>query len=252
MIDAHAHLDKYGETLPRALEQIRALSIRTLAVSMDIPSFRATQQIAETESLILPAFGIHPWEAFRFVSDLSALDAPLNDALLYGEIGLDFHFVKDKARFEAQRTVFDLFLDAAERSGKLINVHTKGAESAVLESLRRRELQAVIVHWYSGPPDLVDDYLDLGVYFTVGVEVLYSEQIRSLAAKLPADRILTETDNPGAWEWLDGEVGYPDLIEKVEEKVAEIRGTSRAEFTLQVEQNYLRVLGAGGVTFGSV
>ena len=251
MIDAHAHLDRYGENLPRALEQIRALSIRTLGVSMDVSSFCETLRIAAAEPLIVPAFGVHPWEAFRFASDLTQLDGSVEEALAIGEIGLDYHFVKDESRFEAQRTVFEYFLDAAERSGKLINVHTKGAETAVLESLRKRELQAVIVHWYSGPPELIDDFLDLGVYFTVGVEVLHSELIRMLTAKLPADRLLTETDNPGAWEWMAGEVGYPDLVEKVEEAVASIREISRNELTAQIERNFLSVLRAGGIEVGT-
>lgn len=249
MVDAHIHLDKYGEDLPRALKQIRALSIRTLAVSIDISSFRETQIIAETEPFILPAFGVHPWEAYRFASDLAALEAPLAEARLLGEIGLDFHFVRDEKRFADQRTVFEFFLDAAEESGRLINVHTKGAESAVLESLRRRPLPAVIVHWYSGPLDLVDGFLDLGAYFTVGLEVLYTGLIKSLAARIPADRLLTETDNPGGWEWLEGEPGFPDLIGKVEQAVAESRGVPRAELSAQVEENFRRVLRLGGIEY---
>jgi TatD DNase family protein len=105
----------------------------------------------------------------------------------------------------------------------------------------------VIVHWYSRPPELIDDFLDLGVYFTVGVEVLHSDLIREVAAKLPADRLLTETDNPGAWEWIAGEVGYPDLVGKVEEALATIKGVSRAELSVQVEQNFGQVLRAGGI-----
>ncbi len=71
--------------------------------------------------------------------------------------------------------------------------------------------------------------------------------MRSLAARLPADRLLTETDNPGAWEWMAGEVGFPDLIERVEEALAEIRGVSRAELTEQAEENFTHALRAGGV-----
>jgi TatD DNase family protein len=247
MIDAHVHLDKYGEQLPKALRQIRAKSIFTLAVSMDVDSFNETRRIAEADPLILPAFGVHPWEAHRFASDLSVLEATLEEASVYGEIGLDFHFVRDESFFAAQRTVFEFFLDAAEQNGRLINVHTKGAESAVLETLTTRTLPAVIVHWYSGPLDLVDEYLGLGAYFTVGVEVLRSELIQSLAARLPFDRILTETDNPGAWDWMEGEVGFPELIEQVEEAVAEARGMSRGELSAQVERNFQGVLQAGGV-----
>src|SRR6056300_324771 len=62
--DAHVHLDKYGDKLPTALEQIRSLSIHTLAVSMDIPSFQETRRISEAEPLVVPAFGVHPWEAY--------------------------------------------------------------------------------------------------------------------------------------------------------------------------------------------
>jgi len=55
VIDAHTHIDQYGDDLPKALDQINRLSIRSLAVSMDIPSFRETQRIAESEPLILPS-----------------------------------------------------------------------------------------------------------------------------------------------------------------------------------------------------
>jgi TatD DNase family protein len=249
MIDAHVHLDRYGEDLPRALEEIRALSIRTLAVSMDIKSFQETQRIAEAEPLILPAFGVHPWKASRFASDLSVLEAPLEEATIYGEIGLDFHFVRDKTLFDAQRSVFEFFLDAAERTGRLINVHTKGAEAVVIDALKRRTLPAVIVHWYSGPLELVDEFLDLGAYFTVGVEVTRSPLIQSLAATLPLNRLLTETDNPGGWDWMAREVGFPELMEKVEGAVAETRGVPRDELSAQVDSNFQRVLRAGGIDF---
>ena len=247
MIDAHVHLDRYGEDLPRALEQIRGKAIRTLGVSIEIESYRETVRIADEEPLILPAFGVHPWNASEFASNLAVLEAPMEEARLYGEIGLDFHFIKDKALFDGQRTVFEFFLDAAERYGRLINVHTKGAEAAVLECLKGRTLPAMIIHWYSGPLELVEEYLDLGAYFTVGVQVLRSKLIETLASKIPADRLLTETDNPGGWEWMTKEVGFPDLIEDVEEALAEIRGNPRDELSAQIEANYGRLLEPGGI-----
>lgn len=249
MVDAHAHLDKYGDALPRALEQIRALAVPTLAVSMDVASYEETLRVAESEPLILPAFGIHPWEAPRFGADLDAAAAALDEAPAIGEIGLDHHFVEDEGQYGAQRTVFEYFLDAAEGSGRLVNLHTTGAEADVLECLRGRALPAVIVHWYSGPLGLVDAFLELGAYFTVGVAVLRSKRIRRLAASLPADRLLTETDNPGGWEWMTGEPGYPELLERVEEALAEIRGVERSALAEEVAENFRRLMGAGGIDF---
>jgi len=247
MIDAHAHLDHYGDALPAALAQIRSHSILTLAVSMDVGSFQTTRQIAASESLVLPSFGIHPWEAPRYSKDLPSLDPLIEDAPLLGEIGLDHHFVTNPREYPDQAAVFEYLLDAAERQGKVVNVHTKGAEAAVLEGLRGRSLAGVIIHWYSGPLELVESYLDLGAYFTVGVEVLRSMHIRELARSLPEGRLLTETDNPGGWQWMEGEVGYPLLLDRVEAAVAELRGMERGLLSDQVRLNLAGLLARGGV-----
>ncbi len=247
MIDAHTHIDQYGYDLPKALNQIRNLSIRSLAVSMDIPSFRETQHIAKSEPLIIPSFGIHPWKAPEYVDRLDELAEPLEEAIAIGEIGLDHHFVENETEYPAQRTVFNYFLDEAERTGKLINLHTSGAEEEILECLWDRNLQAIIVHWYSGPLKYVHEYLELGAYFTIGVEVLQSEYIQTLAKELPKDRILTETDNPSGWDWLNDELGFPELIESVESKIADVRGVSRGELSEKVAANFRSVLKAGNI-----
>lgn len=247
MVDAHTHIDQYGGDLPKALDQIRQLSIHSLAVSMDIPSFRKTQSIAETEPLIIPSFGVHPWKAPEYMDRLDELAEPLEEAFAIGEIGLDHRFVEDESQYPSQRIVFDYFLDAAERTGKLINLHTSGAEEEILENLNGRNLPAIIVHWYSGPMKYVQKYLDLGAYFTIGVEVLQSKKIQKLAKELPLERILTETDNPSGWEWLKGETGFPELIESVELKVADIRGESSNSFSETVTSNFKRCLQAGEI-----
>lgn len=247
MIDAHTHFDQYDDDLPKALDQIQNLSIQSLAVSMDIPSFRETQRIAKNEPLIIPSFGIHPWKAPEYVDRLDELAEPLEEALAIGEIGLDHRFVEDKNEYPAQQTVFNYFLDAAERTCKLINLHTSGAEVEILRCLQGRNLPAIIVHWYSGPMKYVQNYLELGAYFTIGVEVMQSKNIRTLASELPEDRILTETDNPSGWDWLNDEPGFPEIIESVESEIADIRSISRKEFSETVALNFHRVLKQGNI-----
>lgn len=251
MVDAHTHIDQFGNDLQKALDQINRLSIQTLAVSMDLPSYYKTSQIASTEPLIIPSFGIHPWKAPDYVDRLDELADPLEEAPVIGEIGLCHRFVEDEQQYPAQRAVFTHMLDAAERMGKLVNLHTSGAEAEILETLKNRQLRAIIVHWYSGPMDYVQEYLELGTYFTIGVEVLQSKKIQRLAAELPADRILTETDNPDGWEWLNGEKGFPELIESVEKKVTQIRGISREVFSESVASNFRRITRHSGLRVSS-
>lgn len=247
MVDAHAHLDKYGEDLPQALDEIRRSAIQTIGVSMDVDSYRETLRISESEPLVLPSFGIHPWEAPSFAVDPAALDPLLKVAPMLGEVGLDFHFVKDEDQYPAQRTVFEYFLAGAESKGRILNIHTKGAEAAVLLHLQGRVLPGVVIHWYSGPLELVRHFLDQGAYFTVGVQVLRSRHIRSLVDLIPDDRLLTETDNPGGWQWMEGEPGFPDLLHRVEAQLADLKGMDQESVSHLVQENFSRLLAAGGM-----
>jgi TatD DNase family protein len=240
-------MDQFGEALPRALAQIRELSILTIAVSMDVESFQETRRISEGQALILPSFGIHPWEAPRYAENLPLLDSFIEEAPVIGEIGLDHFFVEDAGHYPAQDRVFAYCLDAAERQGKIVNIHSKGAELDVLAHLQERALPGIILHWYSGPLDLVEEFLILGAYFTIGVEMLRSPHIQELCRILPGHRLLTETDNPGGWEWMEGEKGFPELLSRVESAVARVRGTDRGHLSDQVTNNISGLLTRCGV-----
>jgi len=80
-----------------------------------------------------------------------------------------------------------------------------------------------------------------GFYFTIGVEVLFSQHIQDIAGYLPAEQMLTETDNPGGSASLTGNIGTPLLIKDVIGKLAEIRGTSDRIIMATVQDNLIRV-----------
>jgi TatD DNase family protein len=131
LIDAHCHLDRYEENLGRALEQIKQHRIFTISNSMDLPSYKQNVSIAAASDLILPVFGIHPWNASEYVGRLEDLDWAISESPMIGEIGLDYYFVKETSLYDDQRSVFEYFLQAASKQQKIVIVHTKGAESEV-------------------------------------------------------------------------------------------------------------------------
>ncbi|GAB4415395.1 MAG: TatD family hydrolase [Anaerolineae bacterium] len=242
-IDAHAHLDHYGEALPVVLDEISRLHILTFSVSMDVDSYQQARAIAARSPYVVPCFGIHPWEAPRFADDLPALDQLIASSPMLGEIGLDTVWVEDPTTYPAQRRVFEYFLAAARDQDKVVNLHTKGAEWDVLDLLRRYDVRRAIVHWYSGPLDALDELIAWGAYFTIGVEVLRSEAIRTIARRIPEEQLLTETDNPGGWEWLSGEAGMPHLVMEVLSELATLRGTNQETLAAQVRANLARLIG---------
>jgi TatD DNase family protein len=237
LIDAHAHVDRYGDALPAALKEIERHHIFTISNSMGLESYQRNLEIAASCPWVLPIFGVHPWNAVEYVARLEGLHEAITSSPMLGEIGLDHYFVKDHSEYPAQRTVFEFFLAAARGQGKVVHLHTKGAESEILDLLRQYGIQRTVVHWYSGPLDTFRELLALGAYFTVGIEVHYSEHIRTIARELPLERLLTETDNPGGPKSLIGRPGMPVLIQDVVQGLADLRRTSVAAIEQAAQAN---------------
>ncbi|MDD3628065.1 MAG: TatD family hydrolase, partial [bacterium] len=133
------------------------------------------------------------------------------------------------------------FLKQAKEKNKIINIHTKGAEEEVLDLLKKYDLPRVIVHWYSGPSDILDRYIDYGAFLTVGVELLFSEYIQELALKIPEHLLLTETDNPGGFRWLTKKDGMPSVIKQIVSKLAEIKELKTENIERAVLTNFIRL-----------
>jgi TatD DNase family protein len=242
LIDAHVHLDKYGDLLDAALREIERENIFTVATAMDVPSYEALQQIGRRSALVLPTFGIHPRHAPRYASGLRELGQYIDMSPAIGEIGLDFHWVKNSSEYPAQLKVLEYFFAAAREQKKIVNLHTKGGEKHILERLERYGITRPIIHWYSGPLDILRALVQFGAYFTVGVEVLYSESIQAIAREIPDSLLLTETDNPGGLNWLKGVMGMPSEIKKVVEELARIRNSTPASISRIVHGNFVKLI----------
>jgi TatD DNase family protein len=242
LIDAHVHLDRYGELLDHALREIERKRIFTVATAMDAPSYQALKTIGERSPLILPTFGVHPRRAPQYAGRLRELGPLIEDSPAIGEIGLDFHWEKDSTTYPSQVKVLEYFFAAAREQNKFVNLHTKGGEKEILDLLEKYQVQRAIIHWYSGPLDILRAMVQYGCYFTVGVEAPFSDQIKAIAREIPDHLLLTETDNPGGLKWLTGATGMPDDIEKVIDTLAELRGSSAESIIRTVYGNFMRLI----------
>src|SRR5262245_22474688 len=241
-IDAHVHLDKYGPDLNEALQEIRTRHIFTIAVAMDVPSYKSSREISAESELVLPTFGIHPRRAPEYVDRLSELGPLIEQSPAIGEIGLDFHWVKDSSQYPVQVKVLEYFLAAAREQKKMVNLHTKGAEKKILDLLERYDIERAIIHWYSGPLDILLRLIEFGAYFTVGVEVSYSETIQAIAREIPDHLLLTETDNPGGLKWLKKIAGMPRHVQDVIDVTAQMRSSSPESIARIVHENFLHMI----------
>ncbi len=247
LLDAHVHIDKYKiDSMFEIKRLCQMQDIKLLGVSMNIPSYLNILKLSDKYDFIIPSFGIHPWEAHKYCNNLEKIDEYLASSQYIGEIGLDKKFFEYASPYSDQEKVFDYILSNKATKNKLLNLHTSGAESEVLSYLEKYKHSKFIIHWYAGPLELIDKYLNLGGYFTLGVEILFSNSIVEIAKRIPIDRILLETDGPYSYSWLKGldnnNDDMPDLLYKVAKKVSEIKGLSSKRLYQQLEYNQVKIL----------
>lgn len=242
-IDAHAHLDKYDSHLAQVIEEIEQHEIFTISVSMDPEGYAKSKTIDGQTEWVISTFGVHPWNAPTFQPQLEALQPLIDASPMLGEIGLDYHFISEPENHALQREVFLHFVKQGISQKKILNIHSKGAEADVDRILGELGVCRAVVHWYTGPIQRLHSLAEKGAYFTVGVEVLFSAAIQEIAKSVPSSLLLTETDNPGGYDWLTGSLGMPLVITLVVHKLSELRGWSPEETKAIILHNFLRLVG---------
>ncbi len=247
LIDAHSHLDRYllkrfGNSIDPALQQIEEHKILTISNSMDLTSYKTNCRIAKKSKYVVPAFGIHPWNASRYVNKTELIKKLITKTDILGEVGLDYYYVKDKCRYAAQKKILSLFLSNAEN--KVLSVHTKGAERDVLSLLRKYGNKKVVIHWFSGDFDVLEEMIEEGYYFSIVPKIKFSEHIKEIARRIPLEQLLTETDNPGGPESYLGSKGMPTLIKMAVEEIAKIKDESAKKIEETIENNLVRLAGS--------
>lgn len=245
LIDAHTHLNmyqymKFGSDLNSALHDIEENQILTLSNSLDITSFRRNKKIAETCSYVIPVFGIHPWNAHKYYEKLDSINKYMRGSPFIGEIGLDYYFIKDKRKYPAQRKVFEHFITGSEDN--YLIVHSKGAEKDVSEILKDYGKKEVIIHWYQGDLNTLQEMIKEGYYFTVGLEINLSKKFVEITNTIPISQLLTETDNPGGPHWLTGVMGMPILLKEIVKGLAEVMNVTIENIESQIQSNFSNIL----------
>jgi TatD DNase family protein len=165
-----------------------------------------------------------------------------------GETGLDFHY--DPSPRNLQRDCFRQHIDLAINSGKPLVVHVREAYDEALDVLRRENADRCggVIHCFAGEWRHAVEALDLGFYVSFAGPVTYprSTGLREVAAKIPMDRLLCETDSPylAPQPWR-GKSNQPAYVAAVYETVAATRGIPIEELAEEVWRNAARLFGWG-------
>ena len=234
IVDAHCHCYELGEG--------EELADRVLAVSDDYQSSLKSVELGEKyPGRVIPCVGVHPWEIDR--GKVGEVDLVLRlvergDVRCIGEVGLDKRFVPES--FEAQLAVFRRFLAAAREYDLVVNVHAPDAWRDVVEELRRVDVDRAVIHWYTGPLDLLEEVAGLGYFIGVNPAAKVQRKHVEVIRRAPQHIVLTESDAPYDYRGLRL---MPRLIHDTIRLIAEVWGVPRDYVEELVASNFARLIG---------
>lgn len=244
--DAHIHLQDAGDEARRILEEAAANGVGRFFCNGSAPSdWKEVRALAASFKSVVPFFGIHPW----YINDAGAgwesgLEEYLRDGTSrVGEIGLD------KARrtmnFERQTDMFRRQLEIVVRMKRPFAVHCVQAWEALIAELARYNTGRIpfIVHWFSGSPEVALELIKAGGYISFSPRLLDegAEKHRASFARVPADRMLLETDYPYMPDAKKGQIAgaceYFSTLRSLYECAARLKGMDAGEFEQKVWDN---------------
>ncbi len=248
IIDSHCHidrvdLDQFGGSMESMLAHAKDLSVEEfLCVCIDLEHFDDVFSLAKSHQQIYASVGVHPVEQEGkdpSVEELLAL-ADHEKIIAIGETGLDyFHVKKDTADWQRER--FRRHITASNQSGKPMIIHTREAKADTIEIMQQEQAQAGVMHCFSEDWETAKAALDLGFYISFSGIITFKSaaDLREVAKKVPANRLLVETDSPYLTPVpYRGRANSPAYTYYVAEKLAEIRGVSVDNIAQQTTQNF--------------
>ncbi|MBV2131302.1 TatD family hydrolase [Pseudomonas sp. MAP12] len=252
LVDSHCHLDRldlaaHGGSLDAALAAARARGVgRFLCIGISADNAAAVRRLAASHADVYCSIGVHPLDLEPGAEPaldwlLHELDHPRVVAI--GETGLDYHYQPEAATL--QQASFRLHLEAAQQTGKPVIVHTREARQDTLDMLRAADLpQAGVLHCFTEDWEMAKAALDLGYYISLSGIVTFrnAEALREVARRIPADRLLVETDAPYlAPVPHRGKPNLPEYVRDVAEFLAGLRGVAFETLAEQTTANFQRL-----------
>lgn len=232
LVDSHCHLDfpELSGNLASVLESMVSQGVsHALCVSVSLEGFPGVLALAASHPNLFASVGVHP--------DHREGEEPTQERLVelaahprvvaIGETGLDYYRLSGDLEWQRER--FRTHIRAARQSAKPLIIHTREAAADTLRLMREEEADSAggVMHCFTETWATAEAALDLGFHISFSGIVTFRNamSIREVAAKVPLDRLLVETDSPYlAPTPYRGKTNQPAYVRQVAEEVARVRG----------------------------
>ncbi|WP_409272945.1 TatD family hydrolase [Neobacillus sp. SCS-31] len=252
LIDTHAHLnaEQYEEDIEEVIGRAKENGVeKIVVVGFDRPTIEKAIELAETHDFIYACVGWHPVDAIDMTDeDLSWIEelAAHPKVVALGETGLDYHW--DKSPRDIQKEVFRKQIRLAKKVKLPIVIHNREATADIVQILKEENASEVggIMHCFSGSVEIAKQCVEMNFYISLGGPVTFKNAVKpkEVAAELPLDKLLVETDCPYLTPHPHrGKRNEPSYVKLVAEEIARIKGIPFEDVAKATTENAMRLFG---------
>jgi len=250
LIDTHCHLDfeRFDEDRDAIVARAAKAGItRIIVPALELGNCAAVLRLTEQYEGVYAAVGIHPnasadWED-GWIDQIRDF-AQHEKVVAIGEIGLDYYW--DKSPKEVQHRALRLQLELAAELDLPVILHNRESSADIVKLLEQSPTRKGVMHSFSASWQIAEAVLAMGFYlgFTGPVTFKKADELRSIIARVPADRLLLETDAPFLTPHpYRGKRNEPAYVAYIADRVAAVRGVTVDELAAQTTANAERLFG---------
>jgi len=248
LVDVHAHLDlkEFGSDLDEVMNRAEKAGVKVIINNGLSPeSNRKTLELSKKYEILKPALGLYPDDTIKLTQEqirdeINFIKRNKDKIIAIGEVGLDYKYSKKKQEQELQKEIFLKIINLSQKINKPLIIHSRKAESDVINMLENSDAKKAILHCFSGKLKLIKKAAELGYYFSVPTNVVRSNQFQKLVEIVDINQLLTETDSPYLSPYK-GRKNEPTFIIETIKKIAEIKNISINETANNIFMNYQNV-----------
>lgn len=237
-MDAHMHFDLYKDRKSIA-DYIEKTGSYTIAVTNLPVLFERYYQEYQGYKYMKLALGFHPELVYKNKGQMPIFLRHIDNTRYIGEIGLDFS-TQDLENRQAQIRVFtEIIQRCSEKQNKVISVHSRKAYKEVLKILKGFQGN-VILHWYSGTINELENALDSGYYFSINHQMIRSTSGRRIIDMIPLNKVLLESDAPFTASLKDEYNLF--FVDEIYSYLAKSRELQIEEISRMIKDNFRKLL----------
>ena len=248
IVDSHCHLDfpQLSEELDAVVERAHGAGVGLMVtISTRVRQFDKILAVAERFDTVYCSVGTHPHNAAE-EPDVTANElielARHPKVVGIGEAGLDYFY--DNSPRDQQAKSFRVHIEAARETGLPLIIHSRDAEddtAGILEDEMGKGAFKPLLHCFSSGASLAERGLAIGAYVSFSGILTFNkaEELRDIAGKVPADRLLVETDAPYlAPTPYRGKPNEPSYVVHTLRKLAEVHGAAEEDMAARTSENF--------------